>query len=135
MKLSYPELIEDGEWFETFDGEHTIFGHICDDERTIARYFASWSHNFPAQKIVFDIVFGQLASGQTPDAVSLVRYALSDPSFQDATSRPFAKTLALYCNFPTPTRASDDLAVNSLITVNFILKHDTRLLGCFASRA
>ena len=138
MRISFPELTENGEATRTSAGEHFIYGLISDQERTVARYIVSWSLNHPSEELLFDIIFGQLSElkpGEICNAVSLRHNGLGSPSFLNAASRPFAKLQALHCKFPQDLGGVDDVSANSFDTVDFILKHDSRIPESFAERA
>lgn len=138
MRISFPELIEEGEFSLVFSSDRGIYGLICDEEHTIARYYVYWTQGQPSVGVTFDLIIGQVGPFDPQEncqAVSLLHHGLSSPSFIDAASRPFAKRQALHCNFPPIPSLPDDLAINGYNIVDFVLKHDSRLANCFGNRA
>ena len=138
MRISFPQLIEDGESSYSDTGEHAIHGLICDQVRTIARYSVLWPQHQPTERLIFDIVFGQLRElkpGEVCNAVSLSHDGTGSYSFLNAASRPFAKMRARLCSFPQNLGGEDDISINSFDTVSFILRNDSRIPEFFQERA
>jgi hypothetical protein len=136
MKISFPELIEEGEFSLESPSDRGVYGLICDEQQNLARYFVYWTEDQPSAGVTFDLIIGQVGPFDPQvnrQAVSLVHYGIGGPTFIDATSRPFAKRQALHCKFPSVQSNESDLAINALNIVAFVLKHDTRLGNCFGN--
>ena len=137
MVISFAELEEEGE-FSLEDATKGIYGLISTELETLAKYFVFWDPSQPSVGVTFDLIIGHvhpLEAWGDRVAVSLVHRGLNGPSFIDAKSRPFAKRQALNCLFPTVDSHADDIAATAFNIVNFVLKHDSRLINCFARRA
>jgi len=135
MIISFAKLEEEGE-FALEDNSKGVYGLISNDQETLARYFAYWNPGVPKAGVIFDLIIGNVHPFEQKAnrrAVSLIHYGLGSPSFIDAKSRPFAKRQALLCSFPEINDYSDDLAISSFNIIDFALKYDTRLDGCFGS--
>jgi hypothetical protein len=137
MIISFADLEEEGE-FSLEDNSKGIYGLVSSDQEILARYFVYWCPGAPKEGVVFNLIIGNVHSLEKKvnrQAVSLIHYGLNGPSFIDAKSRPFAKRQALHCSFPDINDHSNDLAISSFNIVDFVLKNDSRLAGCFGARA
>jgi hypothetical protein len=151
MKVTYTELIEEDEFYYDLDDEHAIFGHIDANDQIIVRYCAYWTNEFPARKVIFDIIFFRVDDFERSvpsEAISVEDTGVGHLYFKDATTRPFASGQARHCVFPQPASGSvenvedideiddtNDIASVAIRTVDFIYRHDTRLKGCFEKTA